>query len=45
MMAMHAMAMEKMGIMELSDDVHTAVAMAMEKLNFLVLTIVIAAAV
>ena len=31
---MMAMATEKMGIMELSDGVHTAAAMAMEKIEF-----------
>ena len=32
---MTAMAMEKIGIMESSDSVHTAVVMAMEKMSFL----------
>ena len=35
----------KMGIMESSDRVHTAAAMAMEKIEFLVLSVAVAAAV
>ena len=42
---MMAMATEKIGIMELSDSVHTAVATAMEKIEFLVLSVAVAAAV
>ena len=38
-------AMEKMGIMELSDGVHTVVVMAMEKIEFFVLSIAIVVAV